>query len=71
MASDMLQDILVRRALQKSVAGLFCSHSCMLGKLNTFSFRALKDGYRSKDSFPNISSKFSKDTANTKSVHVN
>lgn len=61
---------LTRPDLQKSVAGLFCSQPCMLGKLNTFSFKALKDGYRSKDSFPNISSKFSSDTANTKSVHV-
>jgi len=42
----------------------------MLGRLYIFSFKALKDGYRSKDSFPNISSKFSSDTANTKSVHV-
>ncbi|PSN37228.1 hypothetical protein C0J52_12655 [Blattella germanica] len=50
--------------------GLFCSHSCILGNANTFSFKALNEGYRSKDSLPNISSKFSSDTANTKSVHV-
>jgi hypothetical protein len=68
--SEYAAECLVRTAAQKSVAGLFCNQSCMRGKPNTVSFKALKDGYRSKDSFPNISSKFSSDTANTKSVHV-